>query len=55
MRRVLAFYKFIDVATPELRAEDLQQIGEQHGVLGTILLAEEGVNGTIVAEQEDLD
>ena len=54
MRRVLAFYKFIDVATPELRAEDLQQIGEQHGVLGTILLAEEGVNGTIVAEQEDL-
>lgn len=55
MRRVLAFYKFIDVATPELRAEDLQEIGEQHGVLGTILLAEEGVNGTIVAEQEDLD
>ena len=55
MRRVLAFYKFVDVAAPELRAEDLQQIGEQHGVLGTILLAEEGVNGTIAAEQEDLD
>ena len=55
MRRVLAFYKFIDVATPELQAEDLQQIGEQHGVVGTILLAEEGVNGTIVAEEEGLN
>ena len=55
MRRVLAFYKFVDVSAPELRAEDLQQIGEQHGVLGTILLAEEGVNGTLVAEKEDLD
>ena len=55
MRRVLAFYKFIDVATPELQAEEWQRIGEQHGVVGTILLAEEGVNGTIVAEEEGLD
>ena len=55
MRRVLAFYKFVDVAAPELRAEDLQQTGEQHGVHGTILVAEEGVNGTLVAEKEDLD
>ena len=55
MRRVLAFYKFIPVTEPEARVEELQQLGEQLGVVGTILLAEEGVNGTIVAETDSLD
>ncbi|MAD06505.1 MAG: hypothetical protein CMP86_03720 [Gammaproteobacteria bacterium] len=55
MRRVLAFYKFIPVTDPEARVEELQQLGEQLGVVGTILLAEEGVNGTIVAETDSLD
>ena len=55
MRRVLAFYKFIPVAHPQSRVEELQQLGEQLSVVGTILLAEEGVNGTIVAETDSLD
>ena len=55
MRRVLAFYKFIPVTDPEARVEELQQLGEQLDVVGTILLAEEGVNGTIVAETDSLD
>ena len=55
MRRVLAFYKFIPVTDPEALVEELQQLGEQLGVVGTILLAEEGVNGTIVAETDSLD
>ena len=55
MRRVLAFYKFIPVTEPEARVEELQQLGEQLGVVGTILLAQEGVNGTIVAEIDSLD
>ena len=55
MRRVLAFYKFIPVMEPEARVEELQQLGEQLGVVGTILLAQEGVNGTIVAEIDSLD
>ena len=55
MRRVLAFYKFIPVTDPEACVEELQQLGEQLGVVGTILLAEEGVNGTIVAETDSLD
>lgn len=54
MRRVLAFYKFIDVADPHRRAEELQEIGEHYNVVGTILFASEGVNGTIVAEVDDL-
>ena len=55
MRRVLAFYKFIPVTEPKARVEELQQLGEQLGVVGTILLAQEGVNGTIVAEIDSLD
>ena len=55
MRRVLAFYKFIPVTEPEARVEELQQLGEQLDVVGTILLAQEGVNGTIVAEIDSLD
>ena len=55
MRRVLAFYKFTPVADPADHAEELQRMGEQLGVVGTILLAEEGVNGTIVAEMASLD
>ena len=55
MRRVLAFYKFTPVADPAGHAEELQRMGEQLGVVGTILLAEEGVNGTIVAEMASLD
>ena len=55
MRRVLAFYKFIPVAHPQSLVEELQQLGEQLSVVGTILLAQEGVNGTIVAETDSLD
>jgi UPF0176 protein len=44
---VAAFYKF--VAMPDYRAirESLQQNCETLGLLGSILLAEEGINGTI--------
>ena len=55
MRRALAFYKFIEVADPAVKVPELQSLGEQHNVVGTILLANEGVNGTIVAEVEDLE
>jgi UPF0176 protein len=50
MRRALAFYKFINVDDPDTKATELQSLGEQRSVVGTILLAHEGVNGTIVAE-----
>ena len=45
--QVAAFYRFTAMAAlPELRAE-LLTLAESAGVRGTILLAEEGVNGTI--------
>lgn len=44
---VAAFYRFVSLPDyPQLR-ESIQQRCEELGLLGTILLAEEGINGTI--------
>lgn len=53
--RVAAFYRFTRLNDiPALRAE-LRTFCRDHGVCGTILLAPEGVNGTIAAEGNALD
>jgi UPF0176 protein len=47
--RVAAFYRFARFATAELETlrSRLLVLGQDHGVLGTVLLAREGINGTI--------
>lgn len=55
MRRVLAFYKFVEVDDPQAVQQELLQLGDKLGIKGTILLAAEGVNGTIVGETQDLE
>lgn len=54
MRRVLAFYKFLSVPDPEEVRGILETVGERLQIKGTILLAAEGINGTIVGEQQAL-
>jgi UPF0176 protein len=54
MRRVLAFYKFVSVPDPDTLRDNLESAGERLQIKGTILLAEDGINGTIVGEQEAL-
>lgn len=44
---VAAFYKFTDLPDFEERRAGLLACAQDHGALGTILLAPEGVNGTI--------
>ena len=49
---VAAFYRFAPLQNlQELRVE-LQQLGGDQGVLGTVLLAAEGVNGTVWARRK---
>lgn len=52
---VVALYKF--VALPDYRAlrEPLRQLMLDHGVKGTLLLAEEGINGTVSGTREGID
>lgn len=54
--KIAALYKFVPVEDiPALRAE-IQEFGKTcEGMCGTLLIAPEGVNGTIAAMPEDLD
>ena len=54
MRRVLAFYKFKPVAEPERLRDELDALGTKLGLKGTILLASEGINGTVVGASDAL-
>lgn len=51
---VSAFYKFVPLPDfADLRAP-LKTAGDRHGIRGTILLAPEGINGTIAGLPDDL-
>ena len=53
-RRVLTFYKFVNVEHPETVRETLLELGTALDLKGTILLAQEGVNGTVVGDEPQL-
>lgn len=44
---VVSFYRFVDIEAAEQLRGDLLTLCEQEQLLGTILVAEEGVNGTL--------
>ena len=48
---VAAFYKFIHLSDPVAVLRDLQKACESAGILGTILIAHEGINGTVCASR----
>ena len=56
-RQVMAFYKFVAAppaaGLPQVQ-DELQTLSESLGVKGTILLADEGINGTVVASRDAL-
>ena len=51
---VAAFYKFIHLSDPVAVQRDLQTACESAGILGTILIAHEGINGTVCASREGI-
>lgn len=54
MRQALTFYKFLAVADPESEQAHFLKFGQNCGVRGTILLAGEGVNGTLAGTRDEL-
>ena len=48
--KVVSFYRFFDLADPESFREELQALCDRLGLLGTILVATEGFNGTVAGE-----
>jgi UPF0176 protein len=49
-----AFYKFVTLDDCEALRASLLDLCQRHGIKGTILLASEGINGTISGRDEDL-
>ncbi|MDZ7645009.1 MAG: hypothetical protein U5K76_12830 [Woeseiaceae bacterium] len=47
MINVVSFYRFVDIAAPSPLRDALYAVCEQERLLGTVLLATEGVNGTL--------
>ena len=48
--KVASFYQFTDIADPAALRDQLQALCDSEGLLGTVLLAEEGVNGTLAGD-----
>ena len=52
--RIAALYRFAPVADPARLKAELLALGQEYGVCGTLILAEEGINGTVAASPEAL-
>jgi UPF0176 protein len=49
--KVASFYRFLDLSDPEDFKNALQGVCDEQGLLGTILVANEGTNGSITGEE----
>lgn len=49
---VVSFYRFLDVSEPQELRDELQVVCEERDLLGTVLVAGEGFNGTLAGSEE---
>jgi UPF0176 protein len=49
--KVASFYRFLDLEGPEEFRDELQSVCEEQGLLGTVLVATEGFNGSVTGEE----
>jgi len=52
---VAALYQFKTLADPQSVQKSLQKLCQQHGIKGTLLLAHEGINGTVAGTRDAID
>ena len=52
--KVVSFYRFLDLQEPTLFRDALQAFCDEHGLLGTVLVATEGFNGTAAGQQASI-
>ena len=51
---VVSFYRFFDLADPSALVPRLQAYCDERGLLGTVLVANEGINGTLAGRGDDV-
>lgn len=49
--KVASFYRFLDLPDVEVFKSELQGVCDEHDLLGTVLVASEGLNGSIAGEK----
>ena len=52
---VAAFYQFVSLNNIKYLQTELKKICQKHGIFGTILLAREGINGTVSGNQSSVN
>ena len=52
--KVVSFYQFLDLGDPKSFRDELQAVCEQWSLLGTVLVAAEGCNGTLAGSEAAL-
>ena len=52
---VVAFYQFVPIDDLESLQQDIRRICKNSSMLGTILLAHEGINGTVAGAADELE
>jgi UPF0176 protein len=52
--KVASFYRFLDLADVQVFRDDLQTLCDENRLLGTILVADEGFNGTIAGAEASI-
>jgi UPF0176 protein len=52
---VVSFYRFLDITEPQALCDELQTLCDAKGLLGTILVAAEGFNGTIAGDRDAIE
>ena len=52
--KVASFYRFLDLNEPRVFCDELLEYCNKRGLLGTILVASEGFNGSITGSEEDI-
>jgi UPF0176 protein len=50
--KVVSLYRFLDLEDPELIRDRLKALCDEQGLLGTMLIAAEGFNGTLAGSEE---
>lgn len=55
MQKVAALYKFVYISDPQFLSDTLLQLCKKHRILGALIIAHEGINGTIAGSASDMD
>jgi UPF0176 protein len=50
--KVVSLYRFLDLRDPESFRDQLKTLCDEQGLLGTVLVATEGFNGTLAGSEE---